>query len=160
MISQNPIFYNWFLYKIFNFVFFSSPMWFKPTLQCPFPCRFCLPVFSSPAQWHRGSARWLRRAAARPARQAGLPLLLLFPAQQCLRQVPSVQAGLRHCRWSGLQRPVLGQWSVPDLPAGPARLPFPLRPAGQGCHPSGQNRHLQCPPPDHRCGHRSRRTPP
>ena len=43
MISQNPIFYNRFLYKIFNFVFFSGVSPFKPPLQRPFPRRFCLP---------------------------------------------------------------------------------------------------------------------
>lgn len=43
MISQNPIFYNWFLYRIFIFVFFSGTFPFKTPLQCPFPCRFCLP---------------------------------------------------------------------------------------------------------------------
>ena len=43
MISQNPIFYNCFLYRIFNFVFFSGMFPFKTPLLCPFPCRFCLP---------------------------------------------------------------------------------------------------------------------
>ncbi len=61
---------------------------------------------------------------------AGWLPLLPFPAQRC-RQVSSVQAGLRHCRWSACSGLSWVSGLRLDLPAGLLGFPFPLQPAGQ-----------------------------
>ena len=161
MIStKNPIFYNWFLYKIFNFVFFSGMFPFKTPLQCPFPCRFCLP-FSV-----------LRRNGIGVLLGVCGGLLLVLHGRLgfpfcCRFRRSGVCGGCHLCRlgcgiagglacsglcWvSGLclifaAQGLLGWFSFSLL--------------GQGLHPifRANGGILQCPPPDHRYGHHSLRT--
>ena len=131
---------------------------FKTPLQCPFPCRFCLP-FSV-----------LRRNGIGVLLGVCGGLLLVLHGRLgfpfcCRFRRSGVCGGCHLCRLgcgiaSGLACSGLCWVSGLRLIFLLGLLGFLFRFGllGKAAILQGQNRHLQCPPPDHRYGHHSLRT--